>query len=176
MTKKLKLDKNSYEIVIDTREKNIDHIVKKFNKEGINHVRLPLKIGDYTIKGEAFHNPKVVVERKASIDELLQNLIDRDSMIDGKNRFQRELDRATDAGLKLYILIENANWYADILNQNYCSKMATSSASGLIVSLLAKYPNISIIGIDKPYVASFIHKLLHHSIKQNMLKMAPITN
>ena len=65
-----------YKIIVDTREKKNDHILEVFDKNNIKYEKRALKVGDYAIehKGQLLD---IVVERKANIDELLQNLIER---------------------------------------------------------------------------------------------------
>ena len=70
-----------YKIIIDTREKQTDHIEKAFKKNNIDYIRRALPIGDYIIEGPRGYVPNVVIERKASIDELVGNLLDKATQI-----------------------------------------------------------------------------------------------
>ena len=69
-------NKIKYKIIIDTREKQIDHILKAFEKNNISYERRALPIGDYIVEGPRGYVPNVVIERKNSIGEIISNLLD----------------------------------------------------------------------------------------------------
>lgn len=163
-------NKIKYQVKVDTREKVNEHIVNKFIENNIDYKLEKLNIGDYAIVDVNGYMPKIVIERKASLDELLQNLIDRNSFDEESqcNRFHRELIKAEALGMRVILLIENSNWYSDILKHNYRSKVKPAAAKGLIVSLQAKYPNLSIAGIDKGEMASYIHSVLYYSLREEL--------
>ena len=162
-------NKIKYQVKVDTREKVNEHIVNKFIENNIDYKLEKLNIGDYAIVDVNGYMPNIVIERKASLDELLQNLIDRNSFDDSQcNRFHRELIKAEALGMRVILLLENSNWYSDILKHNYRSKVKPAAAKGLIVSLQAKYPNLSIVGIDKGEIASYIHSVLYYSLREEL--------
>ena len=163
-------NKIKYQVIVDTREKVNEHIVNKFIENNIDYKLEKLNIGDYAIVDVNGYMPKIVIERKASLDELLQNLIDRNSLDEESqcNRFHRELIKAEALGIRVILLLENSNWYSDILKHNYRSKVKPAAAKGLIVSLQAKYPNLSIVGIDKGEIASYIYSVLYYSLREEL--------
>lgn len=163
-------NKIKYQIIVDTREKVNEHIVNKFIENNIDYKSEKLNIGDYAIVDVNGYMPNIVIERKASLDEILQNLIDRNSFDEESqcNRFHRELIKAEALGIRVILLLENSNWYSDILKHNYRSKVKPAAAKGLIVSLQAKYPNLSIVGIDKGEIASYIHSVLYYSLREEL--------
>lgn len=156
-----------YKIIVDTREKKNDHILEVFDKNNIKYEKRALKVGDYAIehKGQLLD---IVIERKANIDELLQNLIEKSNNDENTNRVHREFIRANVMDLKLVLLIEDSNYYKNILQGNYRSNINPNSARGLIMSLEAKYPNLSIVGIDKELVASYIHSVLYYHLREHI--------
>lgn len=89
-------------IQYDSREhahKN-DHILTRLKQLGYNYICSKLYVGDYTL----LHNQTISVDRKQSIMELQQNLMNAK-----KHRaFRDECDRAYANGIKLYILIEES--------------------------------------------------------------------
>ena len=89
----------------DSREKKNEHIKSYFDRNGIEYEVRKLDVGDYMIDG----NDTISIDRKASIDELSTNLLNRADHA----RFWREVRRAKDTGIKLIILIES-NKYTDI--------------------------------------------------------------
>lgn len=96
---------------VDSREKwtqsqsKDKHISGYFDRHGIEWEVKTLDVGDYMIDG----NDTISIDRKASIDELSTNMLNRADHA----RFWREVRRAKDTGIKLIILIES-NKYTDI--------------------------------------------------------------
>lgn len=158
-----------YKIIIDTREKQIDHILKAFEKNNIKYERRTLPTGDYIIEGSNGHVPNVVIERKNSIGEIISNLLDTATKDEnGNNRFIRELIRAKKANKKFILLIEDEKFYINLLTGNYRSNMNPKAAKGMILSLEAKYPNLTIVWMSKKEVASYIHSILYYSLRENL--------
>lgn len=163
------MEKLNYKIIIDTREKQIDHIEKAFKKNNIKYERRALPIGDYIIEGPGRYVPNVTIERKASIDEIIGNLLDTATKDEnGNNRFTRELIRAKKANKKFILLIEDEKFYINLLKGNYRSKMNPKAAKGQIMSLQAKYPNLSIMPIEKKLVGSYIHSVLYYALREDL--------
>ena len=158
-----------YFVVIDTREKQTDHIEKAFKKNNIDYIRRTLPIGDYIIEGPRGYVPNVVIERKASIDELIGNLLDTATKDEnGNNRFTRELIRAKKVNKKFILLIEDEKFYINLLTGNYRSKVNPRAARGMIMSLEAKYPNLSIMPIEKKLSGSYIHSILYYCLREDL--------
>ena len=85
---------NSMRILVDTREKKNTHIVTALEGRKCPFKPRKLNYGDYTSEydtsennGISFEN-KVVIERKANLDELAGNITK------GRDRFEREFLRA----------------------------------------------------------------------------------
>lgn len=85
-------------ILIDTREKRIEHIERYFSQHGIEYRLQKLDTGDYMNTD----NPDVIIDRKRNLDECAHNLNSADS-----SRFWRELRRAHDQQIKLIFLVEH---------------------------------------------------------------------
>jgi hypothetical protein len=140
------IKKLKYKIVIDSREKSINHILNKFD-EGFEHKPSHhdmyrgkkstysdpiqyfikdkgLKVGDYTIavqlpNGDVINfQDKVVIERKSDFNELCCNFFDKKDE-EGKTRLERELDRAKEQGIKVILLVEVDNMHSKILSSKY---------------------------------------------------------
>lgn len=88
-------------IQIDTREKQraIKNIVNEFDANKIKHYSSKLYVGDYM----NLDNPKTVIDRKQSLNELYQNVCQ------GHKRFLNELKRALEAETKMIILCEHGD-------------------------------------------------------------------
>lgn len=156
-----------YKILIDTREKEHKHIVDKLKTNNIEVDNVALVIGDYRIQSGTYI-PPVTIERKGSLDELIGNLLDKDKDEEGRNRFIRELDRAKDSSTKMVLLIEDRDYYLKLLTGDYRSKVTPKAIRGMIMSLEAKYPNLSIVGVDKATSASYIHTTLYYHLRQKL--------
>lgn len=156
-----------YKILIDTREKDNKHIVDKFKTNGIEIDNVALVIGDYRIQTGTYI-PPITIERKGTLDELIGNLLDSNKDNEGNNRFIRELNRARDSKTRLILLIEDKDFYVKLLTGDYKSKVNPRAIRGMIMSLEAKYPNLSIVGIDKVTSASYIHTTLYYYLRQKM--------
>ena len=163
----------NYKILIDTREKELKHITDKFKVNDIDIEYKKLDVGDYKIQvteldGEPInYSPRVVIERKANLNELIANLLGEKDQ-DSKTRLHRELDRSLQNKTRLIILIEDLDWYNKLLTGDYISKVNPKAIRGMIMSLEAKYPNVSIVGIDKGQSASYIHTTLYYHLRQKL--------
>ena len=142
------IKKLKYKVVIDSREKSINHILNKFD-EGfeykVSHHDMyrgkkstygdpiqyyikdkGLKVGDYTIavqlpNGEVINfQDKVAVERKADLNELASNFYDSKSKDEeGLTRIEREFKRAKEAGIKIHLVIETEDAISKILSSKH---------------------------------------------------------
>lgn len=157
----------TYKILVDSREKENKHIVDKFKTNNIDIDNIGLVIGDYRIQSGAYI-PPITIERKGSLDELIGNLLDKDKDNEGNNRFIRELNRARDSQTRIILLIEDKDFYVKLLTGDYRSNVNPKAIRGMVMSLEAKYPNLSIVGVDKSTSASYIHTTLYYYLRQKM--------
>ena len=170
-----------YKVVVDSREKSINHILTKFEEgfelkpshhdmyRGIKSKysdpvqyyvqEKGLKVGDYTIcvqlpSGEQINfKDKVVIERKQ-----------------GLNRFERELKRGYEQGIKIYLLVEQSDLYSKIYSSKHfrydkASKVSPASFYAMLHSLIARY-NITIWYTDKQNSARLIHDILYYHSRE----------
>ena len=89
-------------IIADTREKKNEHILRYFDRHGIDYEVRKLDVGDYMLEG----NNTISVDRKSSVDELASNMLNRNDHA----RFLREAKRAADSGIKLIVLLETSKY------------------------------------------------------------------
>lgn len=178
------INKCKIKMITDSRERSWDHIRNVWEAKGIDYYIKDkgLKTGDYSIavktpKGEviSFHD-KVVIERKACLTELCGNLTDnRDSS--GKNRFIRELERAKKDGIKLILLIEDADGYDKALRgffrEDKPSRMNSNGFIGMLMAYKARY-DFEIVWLDKSLSASYIYKLLYYEAREYLKNMNKI--
>ena len=189
----------AYKVVIDSREKSINHILNSFDKgfenkpshhdmyrgkkstytEPIKYYvqEKGLKVGDYTIAVQLpskevinFKN-NLVVERKQDLNELCSNLFDSKSKNEeGLTRFERELKRAYEQGIKLHLVIETTDIHSKILSSRHfrydkASKVAPQSFYAMLHSLASRY-NVSIWYCDKKDSARLIHDILYYGARE----------
>ena len=121
-------------IIADSREKKNEHVLSYFGRHGIPYVVQKLDVADYMIDGQ----PGVVVDRKRNLSEVCTNLMTRNDSA----RFWREVRRAHDEGIKLYILVEHggqiktirdvANWtspYSRVTGRRLLAEMCRVEAA-----------------------------------------------
>lgn len=106
-------------ILVDTRERQADHIISIFDKNGISYKKKALEYGDYSfafpknetlsIPRDMYFNKKICIERKACLEEISGNLTKE------RDRFEKELSLAPKEKV---LSIENAN-YSDVAKLQY---------------------------------------------------------
>lgn len=85
--------------IIDSREKKYDHIKAYFEKHGIEYEIRKLDVGDYQIE----EKPQISVDRKRNLQELSKNLMNAKD----HSRFWKEVRRAREQKIKLFVLVEH---------------------------------------------------------------------
>ena len=192
--KGIDIKKCKYKIVVDSREKVNKHILNSFEKGfeyKVSHHDMyrgkkskigdpveyyiqekGLKVGDYTIavqlpnKEIINFKDKIVVERKADLNELASNLYDSKSKDEeGLTRFERELKKGYEKGIKMHLLIETDNMIDKILSSKHfrydkASKVSPKSFQMMLLSLCNRY-NVTVWYTDKKNSARLIHDLLY---------------
>ncbi len=86
-------------IIVDSREKKWQHIKLWLEKNGIEYEVKKLDVGDYMFPD----NLKISVDRKQNLSELSRNLTNKAD----HSRFWKEVRRAREKGIKLYVLCEH---------------------------------------------------------------------
>lgn len=107
----------------------------------------------------------VCVERKLGLDELAH------CYCQDRKRFEREFERAKQAGAKVYLLIENGSW-EDAYGGKYRSRMNPDSLVASIQAWLARY-NCQIIFCREQTTGRLIHDILYRELKEALEKYEP---
>lgn len=150
----------SMQILVDTREQD----TAAFRRRTQNFPkwrREKLDAGDYSAEitaGGTTFPLSVSVERKMNLDELCQ------CFTSGRERFQREFERARAAGTKMYLIVENADW-SKVFDGSYRSRL---NPNALIASILAwsiRY-NIQFIFCKPSECGKLIYKILYYHAKE----------
>lgn len=116
-------------VICDSREKKWQHIEKFFQRKGIDYCVKKLDYGDYMLVG----NDKLVIDRKASLDELASNLLTKDS-----GRFWREMRGASSNKMQMVVLIEAGTKYKSIQDvANWTSKYSRLNGQMLVSKMLS---------------------------------------
>lgn len=150
---------NSMVILVDTREKKNDHIISLFNKYNIAYKPYKLDFGDYScmvpanpslgIERDLYFDKEIVIERKANLEELSQNLTKY------RANFIKELALAP---LHKLVLIESHS-YSDLVHGFYETNYTPKSYLSCIHTFWHKYDCPFFFLKDGRDSALFIH---HH--------------
>lgn len=150
-------------VLVDTREqptKALSMRLAKFPR----HQREKLNAGDYSgkllVNGDWYILP-VAIERKMSIDELCSCYCQQ------RPRFEREFDRAKEANIKMYLLVEGASWET-IYNDLYQSHMRPRSLVGSILSWLSRY-DCQILMCKRNTTGQLIWDILYYEARTFLL-------
>lgn len=153
-------------VLVDTREQDTSRARKRLKDLGCPYERVALSFGDYSAKctlpsGEIFDASNVMaVERKMDFDELC-NCYCKD-----RPRFTREFERAEEAGAKVYLLVENADWEKAYKGE-YRSKMSPSSLIASMLAWLARY-NCQVLFCAPSTSGMLIHDILYRELKERL--------
>ena len=130
---------NSMVYLIDTREKKNDHITMIFDHKKVPYEVQKLDYGDYSfyipkneklgIPRDLYFDKEVIVERKATLEELSQNLTK------GRASFEKELARAPAAKM---VMVETQS-FSDLVHGRYETQYAPKYFIGSIFSLWHRY-------------------------------------
>ena len=154
-------------VLTDTREQQNGHILTGLEKLSVKHKQMGLSCGDYSVMlpacpemglhREVYFDNAVMIERKASLNELAGNL--------GKSRerFKDELIRAGDA--QKYLLIEQGGGYSAILNQQYHSQLSAKAFFASLLSFQARY-GLNVIFTGPDLSAELIWGLLYYHVRE----------
>lgn len=162
-------------ILCDSRECPTERARKRYEAFGVPYqTKAVLDYGDYTynakVNGEWIHDtggdgkarifPLCAVERKKDLDELVQ-CFTRD-----RKRFEREMQRATDHGARLYLIVENASW-EKLINGAYRSRMNPNSLLASIVAWWGRY-NLHLIMCKEETTSRMIREVLFRDLKERI--------
>jgi hypothetical protein len=153
--------------VIDSREQPTKALSKRLEFLQPN-VRETVNAGDYTAKtllpdGTWFYLP-VAIERKMSLTEIAGNLTRE------RERFRAEFNRASDHGIRLYILIEQASWEA-AYSGAYRSQMKPQSLIASLLTWSARY-GCPVLMCERPETGGkLIRDILHYEMREALDRM-----
>lgn len=164
---------NSMQILVDTREQPSKRAEKRYAAFSCPYSRQKLDYGDYTYNftlpdGKAFYGqndtiyPDVCIERKMNLEEL------SGCFCQGRDRFEREMQRAADHGAKIYLLVENAS-YENLMNGKYKTKFTAAAFTASLFAWMARY-DITPIFCKAESSGKVIRNILFRELKERLSK------
>ena len=161
----------SFQILVDSREQATERAEKRYNSFSAPYSRATLDYGDYTYNaalpsGELLFDtnatikPFCVVERKMNLDELAT------CFTRGRERFQREFERALDQKCRIYLICENSNW-ENLLNGKYRSKFNSNAFLASSVARLVRY-NMNVVFCKEETSGKLIKEILYRDLKERL--------
>ena len=168
------LTKSQTTILVDTREKQTNRYEQRISSLQYPHQRAALQTGDYSVmcslpNGTVLNlTNRVVIERKASLDELCSSLSSKKDASGNSNRdrFYREMERARTAGIKVYLLIETptGRGWEEIAAHSYRSQYDPDLLMASILSLMVMY-DVTPLFAKAENTGRLISKILHQHLK-----------
>lgn len=155
-------------VLVDTREQPTSISERRYAQFERPYRREKLNVGDYSAEfqkpdGEAFSlKDTVVVERKNSIDELCMCFTSQ------RGRFEREFQRSSEGGIKVYLLVENAT-FEGVYNGKYRSHMIPSALVASILAWLSRY-NCVLIFCKAETSGKLIKDILYYEARERMMR------
>lgn len=156
-------------VIIDSREKKFDHIKKDFEKYGILNISRKMNFCDYSfyidknlfntkfkkeyLDRDIFFDEVICIERKASLDEIIQNFTSN------RDRFEREFVKAVEKKCKVKVLIEDD--YLNLILGNYRSKASRKAIVASMFTFENRY-NINFIFVKKEGAANYIYNFFKY--------------
>ena len=134
---------STFRVIADTREQSTARAKERFESFGVPVQRATLYYCDYCgnitlpdgselLDVTQTLRPQCCIERKMSLDELAA------CFTRGRARFRREFERATEAGAKVYLLVEGASWEA-LNNHRYRSKYNPEAFRASLIAWSIRY-------------------------------------
>ena len=164
--------KKNLVVLIDTREQRNEHIKEFFEKKNINFKIHKLDYGDYSImipknaieglERDIYFDRDIVIERKANIDELANNL-KKDGV-----RIKTELAHINKYNIRCYLLVEDPNYDYNIRNGNYRSNYKPESLYGNIKKSIEMRYNTFVRPISKSMIGSEIYNTLESFVYERL--------
>ena len=152
--------------MVDCWDNKNGHILEYFDKQNIAYEVTSLNYGDYSfyIPAEAagediyFHRD-IVIERKASLEELSGNLAQE------RERFEKEFLKAGNDGCKIYLLIEAPGGYSDIIGHRYRTEMKPAAFAASLKTWEHRF-GANVQFIDKQYSGYLIASTFQYFVRE----------
>lgn len=157
---------DSIQILVDTREQDTERARRRLSTLPCPYSRNMLNFGDYSY---CFTQPsglitpmgnKFAIERKMSLDELAGCFTHE------RARFEREFERAADAGAKMILIIENAN-YENLLAGKYRSRLRPEAFIASLIAWETRY-GFHVAMCKEETTARLIYEYCRRDLKERL--------
>lgn len=170
-------------ILVDTREQPSARALRRYKRFGVPYRRQKLEYGDYAFNftlpdgrplfsdsDDEKINAPVVVERKASLEELSGNLTEKQQAkhkaAGVRNRFEAELLRARQAGASVYLLVEEAT-LSDVINHRYDTRLNETAFFHTLTAYMARY-DLKLVFCPADESGTVIKEILFRELKERL--------
>lgn len=161
----------SMQILVDTREQDTERARKRYDTFGAPYSRATLSYGDYCYNAklpsgewlfdtEQVISAPIVIERKMSLDELAM------CFTKGRDRFEREFQRAKANNARIFLLIENATW-ENLLNGRYRSRFNHNAFLASLAAWIVRY-DLQLIFCKEETSGRLIKEFLYRDLKERI--------
>ena len=153
-------------VLVDSREQDTQRARTRYAQFGCPMERVALKTGDYSAKfqmpdGSWFSlEDMIICERKYSLDELCMCFGSE------RRRFEREFERAKEAGCKIHLLVEEATW-RKIYSHRYKSKYNPNALIASINAYRARY-DMQLDFCSAELTGYLIRDILYREMKERL--------
>ena len=162
---------STFRVIADTREQSTARAKERFQSFGVPVQRATLYYCDYCgnitlpdgselLDVTQTLRPQCCIERKMSLDELAA------CFTRGRDRFRREFERATEAGAKVYLLVEGASWEA-LNNHRYRSKYNPEAFRASLIAWSIRY-DMTPVFCKADSSGALIREILYRDIKERL--------
>jgi len=158
-------------VLVDSREKQNAHILTYFDKIHIKYEMTTLNFGDYSfylsadpaagVKQDMYFHKEIIIERKSSLEELSNNLGQE------RERFEKELLKASKDRCKLFLMVEAPGGYTDIMEHRYGTQFKPSPYIASLKTFESRY-GVDVQFIDPKYAGYMIHSTFYYHLRENM--------
>jgi ERCC4-type nuclease len=155
----------SITVLVDTREQQHQHILDYFDSKKIPYKFIKIEVGDYAVSLPA--NPElgiirdmyfpIAVERKNSVDELVQSIKNR-------VRFENELIRSKE--IKFILMVEDT--YENLVVGNYRSQYNPRALLASLKTFEARY-GFTTVFVPRKFTGNYVFHHLYYHVR-NCLK------
>lgn len=154
-------------ILVDSREKENNHILSYFDKQGIAYKKEKLDFGDYSFllpadatgQGDIYFHNSIVIERKASLEELSGNLTQK------RQQFETEFLTARNNGSKIYLMIEAPEGYSGIAAHHYYTELAPSAYMASLKTFEHRF-DMNVQFISSEYAGYYVYSTFYYFCRE----------
>lgn len=153
----------SMTILVDTREQPSERAMKRYSTFSCPYRRQKLDYGDYSaafVLEEKEIQIRAVIERKMNLEELSS------CFTHGRDRFQREMERAKADNASIYLLVEDASWER-LINGKYNTHFNSKAFFASITAWTARY-DLKPIFCKKEMSGKIINEILYRELRERL--------